>query len=241
MPVGIITNICAVAAAGVLGGWAGKHLPKRITGYLVKIIGFCSITIGITSLQNLNSLTVVILSILLGSVIGAAADLDKGIAKLISGGLNLVYKKNSRSYDPDNLSLLCTVAAIVCFSGTGIFGAICEGLDGNSSILLAKSVMDFFSVSVFAVQLGMSVSLLAFPQTVVFLTCFFAASMLSPLFTAAAVGNFKAAGGILTLLIGYNLLAEFNGWKKIGVMNMIPCLAVVLLISRLCEVFALHL
>ena len=138
-------------------------------------------------------------------------------------------------------NLLCMMAAIICFSGTGIFGAISEGLDGNSSILVAKSVMDFASILIFAVELGGIIALFAIPQAAIFLVLYFAASFLAPFFTATAIADFKAVGGILTLVIGYNLLARVNSWKNLKVLNMIPALAVVLIVSRLCSVLSLSL
>lgn len=241
MPIGILTNVLTVAAAGVLGGLISKYLPARIVSFLTDIFGFCSITIGITALSNVSSLTVVILSVLLGSAIGAACDLDRLISWLISGAIDRLPTGDKKAFGESKRNLMCTLAAIVCFSGTGIFGAISEGLDGNSGILMAKSVMDFASILIFAVQLGGIIAFFAVPQAVVFLTLFFAASFLAPLFTAAAISDFKAVGGVLTLVIGYNLLAGVNSWKPIKVLNMTPALAVVLAISRLCAVLSVSL
>lgn len=241
MPVGIMTNVLTVAAAGILGGIISKYLPGRMVSFLTDIFGFCSITIGISALTKMNSLTIVILSILLGSAIGALCDIDRYISRLITGAMGCLASQNSKPLDEARKELLCTLAAIVCFSGTGIFGAISEGLDGNGSILMAKSVMDFASILIFAVQLGGVIALFAVPQAAVFLLLYFAAAWLAPLFSASAISDFKAVGGLLTLVIGYNLLAGVNHWKVIKVLNMIPALAVVLIASRLCSIFSIPL
>lgn len=240
MPIGIMTNVLTVAVAGTLGGFISKYLPQRVVSFLKDTFGFCAITLGISSLTKMNSLTMVILSVLLGSAIGAACDIDRLISRLISGTIAHL-PTGGRTFDEAQRSLLCTLAAIVCFSGTGLFGAISEGLDGSGSILMAKSVLDFATILIFAVQLGSIIALFAIPQAVVFLTLFFAASFLSPFFTAQAIADFKAVGGLLTLVIGYNLLAGLNNWKVIKVLNMIPALAVVLIVSRLCAVLGVAL
>lgn len=241
MPIGIMTNVLTVAVAGAVGGLISKFLPQKIVTFLTDIFGFCSITIGITALTKINSLTVVILSVLLGSVIGAFCDFDLHISQLISGAMEHLPVQKGNALGESQRNMMCMLAAIVCFSGTGIFGAISEGLDGNSSILMAKSVMDFASILIFAVQLGGIIALFSIPQAVVFLTLYFAASFLAPFFTAAAIADFKAVGGLLTLVIGYNLLAGVNNWKVIKVLNMIPALAVVLIISHLCSVLSISL
>lgn len=241
MPVGIMTNVLTVATAGVLGGIISKYLPGRMVSFLTDIFGFCSITIGINALTKINSLTIVILSILLGSAIGALCDIDRHISRLITNTMGHLPTQKEQSLGENQKNLLCTLAAIVCFSGTGIFGAISEGLDGNSSILMAKSVMDFASILIFAVQLGGVIALFAIPQGAVFLLLYFAATLLAPLFSASAVSDFKAVGGLLTFVIGYNLLAGVNHWKVIKVLNMIPALAVVLIVSRLCSFLSIPL
>lgn len=122
------------------------------------------------------------------------------------------------------MEILCLAMAIICFSGTGIFGALSEGLDGDHSILLAKSVLDLFTVMVFATSVGWLVTLFSLPQTVIFLLFFFTASLISPILTAQAIANFKATGGILTVMVGYNMLAGQVGLKKIRVLNAVPAL-----------------
>ncbi len=41
------------------------------------------------------------------------------------------------------------VLILFCASGTGIFGALTEGMTGDPTILLTKSILDFFSPPLF--------------------------------------------------------------------------------------------
>ena len=43
------------------------------------------------------------------------------------------------------------IAAVVlfCASGTGIFGALQSGLNGDQSILISKAILDFFTAAIF--------------------------------------------------------------------------------------------
>ncbi len=57
-----------------------------------------------------------------------------------------------------------TIVSIFCASGFGIYGALMEGMSGDSSILLSKSIMDLFAAVLFAGTMGAAVSFTALPQ-----------------------------------------------------------------------------
>ncbi len=247
IPYGIIADVCAVAIGGVLGGLSRKVLPKRIIESLFIVTAFCAFGIGIVATIKLSSLTVVMVSLILGCIIGELCCIETGIQKLIGFTVGKLSKDKTLLLDTigeeekqkaqDELKLkielLGLSMAIICFSGTGFFGALNEGLDGDHSILLAKAVLDFFTVLVIAAQIGYFVSVFALPQAAIFLACFFIATIISPILTTEAIANFKSVGGILTIAIGYNMLASQVGLKKVRVLNLTPAFILVLLFSWL--------
>lgn len=220
-PIGIAANVAAVILGGLGGCLFKRILPQRVVEMLYMTFGFCALGIGVVSIVKLDSLTIVVLSVILGAVLGELCCIDSGVRRLI----RFILGRLSRDYGEDrDMEILCLAMAIICFSGTGIFGALSEGLDGDHSILLAKSVLDLFTVMVFATSVGWLVTLFSLPQTVIFLLFFFTASLISPILTAQAIANFKATGGILTVMVGYNMLAGQVGLKKIRVLNAVPAL-----------------
>ena len=42
------------------------------------------------------------------------------------------------------------IIVLFCASGTGVFGAMREGMTGDASILIAKAFLDFFTATIFA-------------------------------------------------------------------------------------------
>ena len=56
------------------------------------------------------------------------------------------------------LSKFVAIVVLFSFSGTGIFGAMNEGMSGNFDILIVKSFLDFFTAMIFATSLGISVA-----------------------------------------------------------------------------------
>lgn len=247
VPYGIIADVCAVAIGGVLGGLLKKVLPKRIIESLFIVTAFCAFGIGIVATIKLSSLTVVMVSIILGCVIGELCCIEKGIQKFIGFTVEKLNRKKTALLDTLGeeekktaqnelnlkIELLSLSMAIICFSGTGFFGALNEGLDIDHSILLAKSVLDFFTVLVISAQIGYFVSVFALPQAIIFLACFFLATLISPILTTEAISNFKTVGGILTIVIGYNMLASQVGLRKVRVLNLTPAFILVLFFSWL--------
>lgn len=220
-PIGIAANVAAVILGGLIGSLFKRILPSRVVEMLYMTFGFCALAIGVVSIVKMDSLTVVILSVIVGGVIGELCRIDSGVQRLI----RFTMKKVSRTQEEDNqqkIELLCLSMAIIVFSGTGIFGALSEGLDGDHSILLAKSVLDLFTIMVIATTTGWFVTLFSIPQTIVFTLFFLLASLIAPALSAEAIANFKATGGILTVMVGYNMLAGQVGLKKIRVLNAVP-------------------
>ena len=52
------------------------------------------------------------------------------------------------------LSLLVTAIVLFCSSGTGIYGCLDAGMTGNVTVLLSKSIMDFFTAMVLVMPLS---------------------------------------------------------------------------------------
>ncbi|OUP60285.1 hypothetical protein B5F15_03220 [Butyricicoccus pullicaecorum] len=70
LPVGVIANSVAVAVGGVVGAAIGPSLPERIRTSLPTVFGFSSCLIGISLAAKVVNLAPVILSMILGLLIG---------------------------------------------------------------------------------------------------------------------------------------------------------------------------
>lgn len=216
MPIGTI--VCAVCI--VLGGFLGSALGERVRedtkDILTMIFGLCSMLIGVVSLPFLKNLPVVVLSVIVGTLIGRAIRLGDSVK---SGLLKLTKGFCSEEY--------ITIAVLFCVSGGGYYGALVEGVSGDHSILLAKAVMEFFTAMIFACSMKKSVALLGAPQLIVHLLIFFLARWIYPLCSEAMIADFKACGGLLTVAAGFRLLKL----KNIPTADMIPSLVIVLPLS----------
>lgn len=231
MPIGVIINALAVIAGGIIGTAIGPKLSECFKTSLNTIFGACALTMGISSITNMQNMPVVILSAILGTVIGLIIHLgdkiqaggllmEKGISKLMSGG---------NKTDDNYKSLLVTAIVLFCASGTGIYGSIVSGMTGDNSVLLAKSFLDLPTALIFACVLGSVTAFIAIPQFIIFIILFFLASSIYPLCTDYMIGDFKACGGVLLLATGFRMLKL----KEFPIADMIPAMVIVMPLSSL--------
>ncbi|MEI3179977.1 MAG: DUF554 family protein [Lachnospiraceae bacterium] len=82
------------------------------------------------------------------------------------------------------MTMLVTIIVLFCASGTGIYGSLDSGMSGDHTILISKSILDFFTAMIFGGTLGMVVAAVAIPQCVIFLAIFAAAKFIFPAYNA---------------------------------------------------------
>ena len=95
----------------------------------------------------------------------------------------LFPNKNKSMSREEYMSMLVTIIVLFCASGTGIYGALDSGMSGDHTILISKSILDFFTAMIFGGTLGMVIAAVAIPQCVIFLIIFAAAKFIFPLTT----------------------------------------------------------
>ena len=139
-----------------------------------------------------------------------------------------LFPNNKMTMPQDEfVSSLVTVIVLFCASGTGIYGSLDAGMTGDSTILISKSILDFFTAAIFACNLGYVVSVIAVPQFVIFFILFMLAKFIFPLTTPDMIFDFKAAGGFLMLATGFRMIKV----KMFPTADMIPAMLFVMPLS----------
>lgn len=236
MPIGIIVNAAAIVLGGLVGLLIGPKMNSRISDNLNMIFGLCSFGMGTVSVVLMHNLPVVVLSVILGTLLGLAIHLGE----LFRKGGQLMQKAISRIIPaPKNIaptdfdSMLVTILVLFCASGTGIYGSIVSGFTGDHSILLAKAILDFFTSMIFACSLGAVTALIAIPQFLIFLSLYFLAGVIYPATTPAMIGDFKAVGGLMLIATGFRMIKL----KEYPTADMIPAMILVMPLSWLWSIF----
>lgn len=241
MPIGIIINTIAIFLGGIAGALLGNKLPEKYKEQLNLIFGLCSMGMGISSIVLMKYMPAVVFALIIGTIVGLVFKLGDKVYELCSKlqkvMIRIVPKKETNMSETEFLATLITVIVLFCSSGMGIYGSLSEGMTGDSSLLITKSILDFFTAAIFACNLGYIVSLIAVPQFVIFTTLFLSASFIVPLTTPDMIADFKACGGFLMVAAGFRILKL----KMFPVVDMIPAMILVMPFSWFWINIILHL
>ena len=241
MPIGVIINTIAIFLGGIAGALLGDKLPEKYKEQLNLIFGLCSMGMGISSIVLMKYMPAVVFALIIGTIVGLVFKLGDKVYELCSKlqkvMIRIVPKKETNMSETEFLATLITVIVLFCSSGMGIYGSLSEGMTGDSSLLITKSILDFFTAAIFACNLGYIVSIIAVPQFVIFTTLFLSASFIVPLTTPDMIADFKACGGFLMVAAGFRILKL----KMFPVVDMIPAMILVMPFSWFWVNIILHL
>ena len=233
MPIGVIVNASSVLLGGIFGGFFGNKLSEDFKEKLNMIFGACSMGMGIFSIAPMKNMPSVIFAIILGTIVGLAIHLGK----IFNKGALLMQRPITRMIPTENLSiskdefmsLMVTATVLFCASGTGIYGSLDEGMSGDITILVSKSILDFFTAAIFAASLGYAVSIIAIPQFIIFVILFLLARFILPFTSTSMISDFKACSGFLMLATGFRMVKL----KMFPIAEMIPAMILVMPLSWL--------
>lgn len=224
MPLGIIINVTAVVLGALAGSLIKNRMPESLREGLTMISGVASMGMGISTIVLMENMPAVVFSLILGTAIGILIH----FGDLIAAGAGPMQKMMGMT-DEKNAQLLVTVIVLFCASGTGIYGSLVSGMNGDHTILIAKSILDFFTAMIFACTLGRAVALIAVPQAVIMLVLFMLAGVIVPLTNPTMINDFKACGGFIMLATGFRILQL----KQFPTADMIPAMILVMPLSWL--------
>jgi len=216
IPYGILANSLAIILGGIFGTVVGKVLPKRVVTMLPSVLGLSAMGIGIMNVVKGAHVSTIILTLLLGAVLGELLSLEQRAKQAVR---SIRFIKNE-----DDREVFLTLVVLFSLSGTGIFGALHAGVADDHSILYAKAVLDFFTAFSFAVSLGFAISTIAAAQCAVQLLFYGAAILFFSAISQVTIANFQAVGGLITFAIGLKLVHN----TPINILNLTPALLLAL-------------
>ena len=229
--IGTIINTAAITAGGLGGYFFGRLLNERIQNTLNMAAGVSVLFIGISgALQYMLPVTedsisgggtmLMILTLTLGGLIGEWINIEAMFERFGE------WLKNKTGNQKDNrfISAFVTASLTVCIGAMAIVGSIQDGVSGDYSILVAKSVLDLIIIMVMTCAMGKGCIFSAVPVFFLEGGMTLLASFLKPLFTDLALSYISFIGSILIFCVGINLV-----WgKKVRVANLLPSILLAL-------------
>ncbi len=232
IPVGPIIDSGATLAGALLGASLGHLIPQRLKTVLPLTFGAASMALGIIMIEKIHIIPAVILALLLGSILGEILKIEPNIEKVarkIQGPIQKLFSKGNSQVDEQTM-LVQYVSVLVLFSasGTGIFGALNEGITHDTAILVSKAFLDFFTAAIFGASIGYIVTSTVIPQIVILVSLYYLSHFILPLATEGMRADFSACGGIIMLVTGFRIC----NIKNFPIANMLPALVLVMFISH---------
>ena len=225
VPVGILTDVSVTFAGGLVGCLISSRLQDNWKKMLNNMLGIAAVFMGITLMLRAKNLSAVVLALLLGASMGELIQLEDRINKAATV---LTAKLISSNADADYLARVSAALILFSFSGSGWYGSLNEGLTGDSSILITKSILDCIAACIFAAIIGKIIPCLCVPQLMVFITLFFISRFVQPYITDIMIDDFSALGGIITFVAGLRLCKIKEDIKGL---NLLPGLIIVFFVS----------
>ncbi|MBK5143275.1 DUF554 domain-containing protein [Budviciaceae bacterium BWR-B9] len=229
--VGPLLNSAAVFVGGGLGLFLAPLMPKRLQDGLPAAFAMISIAMGVIMTIKVQQLPAVALALIVGLAIGEICYMEKGVQKfgsLIQRGLARIIPVRNHSMTPELYTQNFTALIVLfCAGGTGIVGALTEGMTGNYQLLVVKSILDIFTAMIFATTMGAAVMSIAIPQLLVQGGLYFSARLIMPYMTEITLGDFSACGGIIMIAVGLRI-AQI---KTFAVVNFLPALIIIIPVS----------
>lgn len=214
---GTIIDSVAIIIGGILGSLLKGGIPQKINDAVMKAIALSVILIGISgSLKSINILLIII-SMVIGCVVGEVIDIDGALNKF-GERVESKFKGNGGRIS----EAFITSTLLFCVGAMAVVGSLESGLTGNNKTLFVKSVLDGVSALVFASSMGIGVIL---SSVAVFLyqgILTLGAQCLKGILTVDVVNNMTSIGSLLIIALGLNMLKV----DKIKVANLLPAVFV---------------
>jgi uncharacterized membrane protein YqgA involved in biofilm formation len=225
--IGTVLNIATIVIGSTLGIFIGERLKDKTRSLITDILGLVTMLgaasaiiplfkSGYTSMIPKGWSTMpVLLSLLIGGIIGSALKLEDRVEEL-----GEYLRKKFKSEEGSFVEGFLDASLLFAIGPLAILGSISDGMGKGIDQLTLKSILDGFASMAFASSLGWGVAASAISvgvyQGLWTVTGFFLGNIMKDY----QVDAMTITGGILLLAIGLRLLKI----KNIPVGNLLPAL-----------------
>jgi uncharacterized protein len=217
-------------AAVVLGSLLGLLLHKRISEDFKAVvftgIGLVTLVLGMMMAFKTQRVLYLALSVVLGGILGNWWNVEGGILRL---GEFLKSRFSPQGSGSNFAHAFLNASVLFCVGAMTLIGAFKAGTEGDYTLILTKSVMDGFVSILLAAAMGAGTAFSALTILVYQGGLTLAAASIKPYVTPLILSELTGLGGVMVLMIGFNLLQL----KTIKTANFLPGLLLVLLLVLL--------
>ena len=228
--IGTVINVLTIIAGASLGVLVGNKMSSRTRSLLTDVLGLVTLLGAasaliplwsnryITALPQGWTLLVVLGSLLIGGLIGAALKLENRLDSL-GEKLRIRFKASS---DSTFVEGFVSASLLFAIGPLAILGSISDGMSNGIDQLILKSTLDFFAAMAFATSLGWGVAVSALPVGIYQGAWTVIGLGLGQVLAGYQIDAMTIVGGIMLVCIALRLL----NIKQVAVGNLLPALAI---------------
>lgn len=226
---GIMINALSIASGSLIGSIFKERIRLKnftvlgISIMIISLVGFFEniFDINATMLKS-NALLVVVFSLIIGTLVGDAMQLETKISSISS-----LSKKG--------FSDLIDTTIFFAVGGLQICGPILLATVGDNSQLLLKSIIDFPFAMMFGITYSKKVVLSFIPVALGQIIILVLTIVSKTFFDVTVIKQLCAMGYIILFFSGYNLICESE--YKINNVNMIIGIFIILFYNLLIKLW----
>ncbi|MBP3646369.1 MAG: DUF554 domain-containing protein [Clostridia bacterium] len=229
--IGTLINCAAIIAGSLLGLLLRRGMKDSIAKTVMQGVGMSVILIGVAGAIETSNTLLVILSMVIGGVLGAWIDID---AKMNHLG-TWAQRKLTRGDDENNTFAkgFVTASLVYCVGAMAVVGSLDSGIRGDHSTLIAKAALDGITAIIFSSSLGIGVMLSAVPVLIYQGAIALLGNAIAPLLSDVVVTEMSSVGGLLIMGIGINMLLD----TEIKVANLLPAIIIPFIYYPIVQLF----
>lgn len=214
---GTLVNFSAIIAGSIVGMLLKNGVPEKISNTIMQGLSLCIVFIGISGAIKGSNTLLIIISMVIGGLIGELIDLDNLLQKL---GDKIEDKFKGKGIKISEGFV--TTSLMFCVGSMAIVGSLQSGLEGDHKILFAKSIIDGIASIIFASSLGIGVMLSSLSVLIYQGAITLGAASLKVILIQSVITDMTAVGSLLIIGLGLNML----NITKIKVANLLPAIVI---------------
>jgi hypothetical protein len=222
---GPVVNSIVIVVFGLIGCFLIRGIPPRFEEIIKKALGLSLILMGISGALGNERALLLIVSMVVGAVIGEGIDIDNLTNRFGLWAEKRLGVKNAAKSSRSFSQGFVTASILFCAGSMAIVGSIQSGAEGNHEMLFVKSALDGVMSIVFGASLGIGVVFAAIPVLLYQGGIALAAMAFRGFLTPEIVREMAAVGSLIIAALGFNFL----NIKPIKAANLIPAIFVILI------------
>lgn len=213
---GTIANCVAIIIGSIIGLFLKKGLPDKYQETIMSGIALSIVIIGVQMALKTTNIIITIFSLAIGAIIGEMLDIEAAMNKLgLWVGAKVVKGEGAAAAIAKGF---VNASILYCSGAMAIVGSIQDGLAADHATLFAKATLDGLISIILTANLGVGVAISAVSVGIYQGGITFLASAVESLINGQVLAELTAAGGIMIMAIGTNMLKV----TQVRIANLLP-------------------